>query len=156
MAIAEHERNKTPEIQAVIICLRDQKFGIEISGIREISKMTDITVINEPEGFIRGVVNLRGQVIVVVDLARQFGFLALEKMPQSFWIVFIELRKKVLGLIVDQISDVVRLSLEEDGPSLENTGALIQAEYIKGVGTTDKGSVIVLNLEKVFLKFIKE
>lgn len=156
MVIVEQERSRTPEIQIVIISLRDQKFGIEISQIREISKMADITIINEPEGFIKGVVNLRGQVIVVVDLASQFGFSALEKLPQSFWIVFIELRKKILGLIVDQISDVVRVSLEGIGPNRENGESNIQAEYVKGVGIADKGPVLIVDTEKVFLKFFKE
>ena len=154
--IVEQEKNRAPEIQAVIICLRDQKFGIEISSIREISKMTDLTIINEPEGFIKGVVNLRGQVIVVVDFAGQFGFFPLEKMPQSFWIVFIERKKKILGLIVDHISDVVMVSLQLAGPGLENMEAPMQAEYIKGVGTTDNGQVKLLDMEKIFSKFIKE
>ena len=77
-------------------------------------------------------------------------------LPQSFWIVFIELRKKILGLIVDQISDVVRVSLEGIGPNRENGESNIQAEYVKGVGIADKGPVLIVDTEKVFLKFFKE
>jgi len=155
MAIAQQNKNRAREIQAVILRLRDEEFGIEIANVREITGIMDITTINEPTGFIRGVVNLRGQVIVVVDLARQFGFSALEKIPKTARIVFIELRKKIFGLIVDQASDVVKVSLASASSSPDHVQTVVQPNYIKGVGRVDKRSIIVLDLEKVFLKFIK-
>ena len=155
-AIGQQDKNSVSEIQAVILRLRDEEFGVEIVNVREITRMMDITTINEPAGFISGVVNLRGQVIVVVDLARQLGFLAMEKIPETARIVFIELRKKNFGLIVDQVSDVVKVSLEHAGSSLGNIQTVVQTEYIKGIGLAVNGPIIVLDLEKVFLKFIKD
>lgn len=154
MAIVQQNKNMTPGIQVVIFRLHDEEFGVEIAYIREITRMLDITTINEPSGFIRGVVNLRGQVIVVVDLARQFGFGPKEKIPKTDRIIFVELKKRVFGFIVDQIFDVTKVSPGDDGSGQGHIQTAVQADYIKGVGRADEKSIIVLDLEKVFLKFI--
>jgi purine-binding chemotaxis protein CheW len=98
------------EIKAVNFRLRDETFAFDIAGIRKITGMMDITVIHEPAGFIRGVVNLKGQVIVVVDLAGLLGLLPVEEVPPTARIIFIEFRKRVFGFIVDQVFDVVEAS----------------------------------------------
>lgn len=119
----------TQAIEVVIFRLHDEEFGVEIAYIREITGVMDMTVINDPEGFIRGVVNLRGQVIVVVNWAGQFCCTPMAEMPKTARIIFIELRKRVFGFVVDQVFDVVKVP-------------------------ADGKSMVILDIEKVFSKFI--
>ena len=113
----------------VIFRLHDEEFGVEIAYIREIARVMDMTVINDPEGFIRGVVNLRGQVIVVVNWAGQVCCTPMAEIPKTARIIFIELRKRVFGFMVDQVFDVVKVP-------------------------ADGKSMVILDIEKVFSKFI--
>ena len=155
MTIGQQDKNMVSEIQVLILHLREEKFGVEIASVHEVARMMDITTINEPSGFIRGVVNLRGQIIAVVDLAKQFGFLAMKKIPRTARIVFIEFRENIFGLIVDQVSDVIKIFIEHDDPGRNDVQTVVQRNYIKGVGRAVQGPIIVLDMEKVFSKFIK-
>ena len=142
-------------IQAVILRLRDEELGVDIAHILEVAKMMDITRINDPAGFIKGVVNLRGRVITVVDLAGQFGFPDLGKIPRTARIVFVQFRKKIFGFVVDRISDMTNISMGDAGSSSDNVRTVVPKNYIKGVGRTVQGPIVVLDIEKIFLKFIK-
>lgn len=101
--------NTAQGTQAAVFRLRDKTLAVDIACTRKITGMMDITVVNEPEGFIKGVVNLQGQVIVVVDLAGQLGILPLEGPASTAQMVFIEFRKKMFGFIVDKVLGVSRV-----------------------------------------------
>lgn len=98
--------NTAQGTKAAIFRLHDKTFAIEIACIRKITPMLDLTRINDHEGFIKGVVNLQGQVIVVIDLSGQLGLMPMGEPPKSARIIFIELKKRVFGFIVDQVLDV--------------------------------------------------
>ncbi|MBW1840087.1 MAG: chemotaxis protein CheW [Deltaproteobacteria bacterium] len=128
--MAEKAENPTGEVvQLINFRLRDEEFGVDIGSVKEITRVADITPIPEAPSFIRGVTNLRGQVIAVIDLAQQFRLAAQEKLPDSARIVVIA------------------------GENIEPTPELIQSEvskdYIKGVGKLDNRLIILLDLEKV-------
>jgi purine-binding chemotaxis protein CheW len=99
----------SPCIKVVVFRLREETLGFEILHIREITAMMEMTAVNDPSGFIRGVVNLHGQVKVVADLAALLGSMPMEELPKTARIIFVEFKKRVLGFIVDQVFDVIQL-----------------------------------------------
>lgn len=145
----EEIKAKVPEIQLVIFRLRDEEFGVNISEVREIVRMMEITHIPEAPGFIEGVINLRGQVIAVVDLARQFGLAQEAERPKTARIVVIELAGKTVGLIVDEVPEVLRISQDSIEPTPELIESEVHRDYLKGVGKLQDRLVILLDLEKV-------
>jgi len=149
MARKEEAKPKGKEIQLVIFRLRDEEFGADISSVLEISRLLDITHIPEAPGFIEGVINLRGQVIAVVDLARQFGLGEQKELPKTARIVIVEVGSETVGLIVDEVPEVLRIAEEDIGPTPEIISTEVKRDYIKGVGKLGERLVILLDLNKV-------
>lgn len=145
----EELKTKAPEIQLVIFRLRDEEFGVNISEVREIVRMMEITHIPEAPGFIEGVINLRGQVIAVVELARQFGLAPEVERPKTARIVVIEIAGKTVGLIVDEVPEVLRISQDNIEPTPEVIETEVHKDYLKGVGKLVDRLIILLDLEKV-------
>lgn len=149
MAKKTEIKEKGKETQLVIFRLRKEEFGAEITTVLEISRMLPITHLPEAPGFVEGVVNLRGQVIAVIDLARQFGLAAQAELPKTARIVVVEIEEETIGLIVDAVPEVLRIA-EDD---IEATPEVIQTEvkrdYVKGVGKLGERLIILLDLEKV-------
>ena len=148
--MAQKQEKPTDEaIQLVNFRLRDEEFGVDIDSVREITRVADITHIPEAPSFIQGVTNLRGQIIAVIDLAKQFGLEPLEKLPDSARIVVTEVNGQTVGMLVDEVPGVLNLP----GENIEATPELIQAkirkDYIKGVAKIDKRLIVILDLEKV-------
>ncbi|MFH0772411.1 MAG: chemotaxis protein CheW [Candidatus Omnitrophota bacterium] len=148
MAKKEELKPKGKEIQLVIFRLRDEEFGAEITSVLEISRLLDITHIPEAPGFIEGVINLRGQVIAVVDLARQFGLNEQKELPKTARIVIVEVGGGTVGLIVDEVPEVLRIAEEDIEPAPEIISTEVKRDYIKGVGKLGERLVILLDLNK--------
>jgi len=148
--MAQKQEKPTDEaIQLVNFRLRDEEFGVDIDSVREITRVADITHIPEAPSFIQGVTNLRGQIIAVIDLAKQLGLEPLEKLPDRARIVVTEVKGQTVGMLVDEVPGVLNLP----GENIEATPELIQAkirkDYIKGVAKIDKRLIVILDLEKV-------
>jgi len=146
----DDEKMRTAELaQFVNFRLRDEEYGVDIGLVREITRVVDISHIPESSSFIEGVTNLRGQIIPVVDLAKQFGLTPQEKLPESARIVVTEVKGQTVGMIVDEVPEVIKISEEniEPAPELIQTG--IRKDYIKGVGKLENRLIVLLDLEKV-------
>ncbi len=148
--MAEQETKSTGEmIQLVNFRLRDEEFGVDIGSVREIIRVADITHIPEAPSFVYGVTNLRGQVIAVIDLAKQFGLAPQQELPETAKIVVTEIKGQTVGMLVDEVPEVLKIP----GENIEAAPELIQTEagkdYIKGVGKLDNRLIILLDLEKL-------
>ena len=107
------------EFQWVIFELRGEEFGVDISNVREIVRMMEITHIPEAPGYIEGVINLRGQVIAVIDLAKQFKLSSLDELPDSARIIVTEMGSITVGMIVDGVPEVLRIAENNIEPTPE-------------------------------------
>lgn len=148
-AMSEEHTLAEADLQLVIFRLRDEEFGVEINQVREIVPLIDITPIPVSDEFIIGVINLRGEVIPVIDLARQFGLPVLSSLPKTARIVVIEARDNTVGMIVDEVPHVLKLSASNIELAPEIIQKSIRA-YIKGVGKLEDRLIILLDLSKVF------
>ncbi len=131
--------------------LVEEEYGLEILKVREIIGMMAITRVPRTPDFVRGVINLRGKVIPVIDLRKKFGMEATVDTEETCIIVVDVARaaeKLQIGILVDSVSEVLDIKAEdiEDAPSF---GSDLDTEFIMGMAKA-KGSVkILLNIEKV-------
>jgi purine-binding chemotaxis protein CheW len=141
-------------VQLVSFKIGVEEFGVDILKVQEINRMLEVTrVPNAPE-HVEGVINLRGKVIPIINLRRRFGMERKER-DKDTRIVVVELSGKVVGFVVDAVSEVLRIprNVTEPPPSLV---AGIEAEYITAVGKLEDRLLILLDLEKVLSMEEKE
>jgi len=134
-------------LQLVSFKIGDEEFGVDILKVQEINRMLEVTrVPNAPE-CVDGVINLRGKVIPIISLRRRFR-LERKENDKNTRIVVVELDGKVVGFVVDAVSEVLRIprSVTEPPPSVVSG---IEAEYIRAVGKLEDRLLILLDLEKV-------
>ncbi len=134
-------------IQLVTFSLGTEEFSIDILKVQEIIRPMDITRVPGAPEFIEGVINLRGRVIPVMDLRRRLGMQAQEE-TRDTRIVVVEVGGKTVGLKVDSVSEVLRLSTDriEPPPSFDNVQ---NTDCIRGVGKLEDRLIILLDVEKV-------
>lgn len=146
--MAEHKQIKREEIQLVVFRIGEEEFGVEINQVREIVKLVTITRMPKAPKFIEGVVNLRGQIITVIDLAKRLD-LPSKGRTETSRIMVVEVDDNTVGMIVDSVSEVLRLSNEdiEDTPSLIETE--VHEKYLRGVGKIGDRLLILLDLNEV-------
>ncbi len=148
--MAEQEKKSTGQmIQLVNFRLRDEEFGLDIGSVREITKVSNITHIPEAPSFVYGVTNLRGQVIAVIDLARQFGLAPQQELPETARIIVTEINGQTVGMLVDEVPEVLKIADENIEPTPEVIQTEVGKDYIKGVGKLDNRLIVILDLEKL-------
>lgn len=145
-------KEKVKEIQLVVFRLCDQEFALEVSTVLEASRMLEITRIPEAPGYIEGVVNLRGDVIAVADLAKQFGLERRGGYSKSARIVVVQAGPETVGLIVDEVPEVIRIPEENIQATPELIQTKLKQEYVRGVAKLGERLIVVLNLNSLSLK----
>lgn len=114
-------------------CIGSDVFGIELKYVNEIIQMQQIAPIPEVEHFIKGLINLRGKIIPVIDVADRFGKQLFEYNDRTC-IIVIDVQNVVVGLIVETISEVVSIEEEDILPPPNVSKANAQAKFIRGIG----------------------
>jgi len=148
---SESEAELTAEMdekQLVIFKLAGEQYGIDIAQVQEITKMAQITTVPRSPKFVQGVVNLRGDVIPVIDMRKRFEIDAKEYTDRTRIIVS-EISSKKIGLIVDEVMEVLRVSARkfEEVPNIVNSEH--GQAYMDGIVNTDNRMIMALNLENV-------
>lgn len=140
----DHEQDL---VQLVTFHVGAEEFGVNIREVREINRMMEITRVPHAPAFVEGVINLRGQVLPVVDVRSRFG-LEPGKRDKGTRIVVVELPDKVVGFIVDSVSEVLRVSTSLIEPAPALTGG-IDSAYIRGVVKLQDRLLILLDLQRL-------
>jgi len=136
------------EHQLVGFNLEEEKFGVDIMDVQEIIKIPEITRVPKAPSFVEGVINLRGQVLPVIDCRKRFDLDSRERVDSNR-IIVINIEGKTMGIIVDSVSEVLRLPDEAvEPPPPIITG--VDAEYLDGIGKMEDGKYLIslLNLKK--------
>jgi len=136
------------ELQLVIFKIGNEEFGVPINQVREIVRLIQITPIPRAPSFIEGVVNLRGQVLAVIDLAKKLN---LKSNPRSekTRIIVVEVDNNTVGMIVDEVTEVLKLPSENVKETPEVIATQIKQEYLKGIGKLEDRLLILIDLAKV-------
>lgn len=134
-------------MQVVSFKLGTEEYGVDISQVQEIIRMVEITHVPRAPHFMEGVINLRGQLIPIVDLRTRFA-MAREAATKATRIVVTEIGSRRVGIVVDSVSEVLDLPIDdvEEAPEMI---AGIGTEYIQGVGKVAERLIILLDLTMV-------
>jgi purine-binding chemotaxis protein CheW len=135
------------EIQLVVFSLGREEFAVEVTQVREIMRMEEITRMPKSPHFVEGIINLRGQIIAVVELAKRLNLVVGVKSGDTR-IIVVEAEEIKVGMIVDSVSEVLRVSADavEPSPTLATD---ISAAFLRGVVKQDNRLIILLDLTKV-------
>ena len=133
--------------QMVSFVIAGEEFGIDILKVREIIRLTPITRVPGTPEYVEGVINLRGQIVPVVDLRRRFRLPDSEATRQSR-IVVVELEDKVVGFIVDRVREVLHVDANLIGPAPELSASPFAA-CIMGIARLEDRLLILLDMEAV-------
>lgn len=144
------ERQALDEEQLVTFRIDAEEYGIKIRDVQEINRLPEVTRIPRAPHYIDGIVNLRGNVIPVLDLRKLFNLNDIEA-TDATRIIIVDFGGMKTGIVVDSVSEVLRFdrSLIEPPPDLLSSG--VDSDYVEGVGKLDGGRrmILILNLEKV-------
>lgn len=135
------------EVQLVVFQLGGETYGVEINHVQEIIRLQPITEIPRTPAFVEGVINLRGRIIPILDMHKRFHLPAAEA-TNNTRIMVVELGELTVGMIVDSVSEVLRLpadSIEPPPPMISG----IDVAYLKGVGKWNDKLIILLDLDRV-------
>ncbi|GBC96339.1 Chemotaxis protein CheW [bacterium HR16] len=135
------------ERQVVAFRLGNETYAIDISYIHEIIRMKEITFVPHAPHYMRGVINLRGRIVPVMDLSARLGLPAHEETAQSR-IIVVEVHGESIGMIVDAVSEVLRLPEDQIEPPTQIAGNE-STGYISGLGKINDRLVLLLDVEKV-------
>lgn len=137
------------ELQLVVFSIGSEEFGVEIMNVQEIIRMVTITRIPQAPDYIRGIINLRGRIIVVINLNVIMDIHNKEQ-GDNTRIIVASIEDTVMGFVVDAVSEVIRLPEKNVEPSPTVIADKIGTEYVMGVGKLNNRLLVLLNLDKIF------
>lgn len=157
MSLQELKANSVTGVSAVALDLvtnefltfrlGSEEYGIEILKVQEIRGYDSITHIANSPDYIKGVINLRGIIVPIIDMRIKFN-LGHATYDQFTVVIILMVAGRVMGIVVDGVSDVITLADEQmrQAPGL---GSVIDTEYIMGLGTVDERMLILIDIEKL-------
>jgi purine-binding chemotaxis protein CheW len=132
--------------------LGEEVFAVDVFHVREILEFTTVTKVPRTPDYMRGVINLRGGVVPVLDMRLKFGLSQTEKTVDTCIIVvevFFEDESTVIGALVDSVQEVLELEPDQIEPA-PRIGTQLKTEFIKGMGKRDDRFIILLDIDKIF------
>jgi purine-binding chemotaxis protein CheW len=144
----KHQHDMEGELnQLISFIVGDEEYGLDILRVKEVIRIREITRLPKAPSFVKGIINLRGDVIPIIDLRDKFG-LEHKSYTATTRVIVVDVEDKLVGMVVDAASQVVRVPADQIEPPPPIVGGL-SAEYIRGVGKLDERLVILLNIDKI-------
>ena len=138
--------------QYLTFMLDEETYAIDIKQVREVLDFTEVTRVPRMPDFMRGVINLRGGVVPVVDLRLKFGMAATEKTVDTCIIimeVIIDGNTTLLGALADSVQEVLDMEPDQIQPA-PKIGTRLRTDFIKGMGKKNEDFIILLDIDRVF------
>ena len=145
MAEDMNQGNVPQNSQYVAFNLRDEEYGVSILNVQEIRNLTDITRVPFAADFIKGVINLRGSVLPVIDLKQRLG---LAETPYTDRIVTVSVEDVHIGMLVDAVTEVLNLE-NALVDTKKATNARESSRFLSGIGNINGRLIVLLNLEEI-------
>lgn len=142
----------TETVQYLTFKLDEEVFALDVAKVREILEYNTVTKVPQTPDFMRGVINLRGSVVPVIDMRLKFGMSATEQTVNTCIIVvevIMEGETSVLGALADSVQEVVEMEPEQIEPA-PHIGTRLNTNFIKGMGKHEGEFVMILDIDKVF------
>jgi purine-binding chemotaxis protein CheW len=133
--------------QFVEFKLGDEVYGVNILQVKTIERMMPITRVPKTPPFVEGVINLRGEIVPVIDLKKRFDLPHTET-TENTRIIIVTVEDITVGMIVDSATEVIQLSKDDIEPAPDMAGG-IDSSFLDGVGKLDDKLIILLNMSKI-------
>jgi two-component system chemotaxis response regulator CheY len=134
--------------ELVVFQLCEEELGVEVDQVREIIRVSSITPLPRSPAFIKGVANIRGQIVTIIDLAEKLG---LSSQAKEGRIIVMEFKGNTVGVMVDAVSEVLQLPPTDIQPPTLLAGSGIELDYLTGIANMDGRLIILVDLEKILL-----
>ena len=134
-------------IEALAFKLGDEEYGVDILKVQEIRGHDPVTRIANAPDFIKGVVNLRGIIVPIVDLRQRFH-LDIRDNDQLTVVIVLNIANRIIGMVVDSVSDVIRIGPDDIRPA-PRMGTAFDANFLLGLGTIDDRMLILIDIERL-------
>ena len=143
------DSGKAKDMQLVGFKIGRELFGVNILSVQEIIRTTPITPIPDSPDFIEGVINLRGNIIPVIDLRKRLNLLTEETDENNLWIVILNVDNRVTGFIVDHVTKVLKINSDiiKQAPDIVVAG--LQSQYISGVCKIGENLLVLLDFSQI-------
>jgi purine-binding chemotaxis protein CheW len=136
-------------IQLVGFGIGSEQFGVNILSVQEIIRSTEVTAVPNSPSFVEGVINLRGDIVPVIDLRKRLALFDEDKVEQRNWILILRIGNHITGFIVDEVNTVIKVSEDSIDPPPGIVIAGLENQYIQGVCEIGKTLLIILDFESV-------
>lgn len=144
---APHGAPAVKALEFLAFTLGEEEYGIDIQKVQELRGYDTVTrIANAPE-HIKGVVNLRGIIVPIIDMRIKFN-LGTPTYDQFTVVIILNIASRVMGMVVDSVSDVITLSPEQVRPAPE-MGSVLDTDYLIGLGTLDERMLILVDIDKL-------
>ncbi|MBC8014820.1 MAG: chemotaxis protein CheW [Sporomusaceae bacterium] len=134
------------ELQLVTFRLANEEYGLPITKVKEINRLVPVTKLPQTPSFMEGIINLRGRIIPVIDLRKRFE-MPITAHDDDTRIIIVEINGQTVGVTVDAVTEVVRLSTAQIEPPPATVA--VGSQYIDGVGKIEDRLIILLHIDKV-------
>jgi len=134
-------------LEVVTFTLGDEEYGIDIQRVQELRGYDTVTCIANAPAHIKGVVNLRGIIVPIIDMRIKFD-LGEPRYDEFTVVIVLNIGGRVVGMVVDSVSDVITLSAEQIKPAPE-MGSVLDTDYIIGLGTLDTRMLILVDIDRL-------
>ncbi len=138
---------KDQSMQMISFAVGGEEFGVDIQTVKEVIRIGEITPLPRAPAFLKGVINLRGDVIPIIDLRERFG-LASEAYSEMTRVIVTEIGEKSVGMVVDRVSHVIRVAQSQIEAAPPWLGGLT-GEYVRGVARVEKRLIVLLNMDTI-------
>lgn len=145
--MADSDTAVKTERQVVVFNLASEIYGVDVGAVREIIRVPDITRVPNAPDFVRGVMNVRGKLIPVVDLRPRFGMETVEQSGESR-IVVVDIGGESIGVMVDAVTEVLKIA-DDSIESASSVVSTAESSYIQGIANLGERLIILLALDKV-------
>ncbi len=133
--------------QLISFLVGDEEYGLEILRVKEVIRICAITRLPRAPSFVKGIINLRGDVIPIIDLRDKFG-LEHQDYTSTTRVIVVDVDDRLVGMVVDAANQVVRIGTDRIEPPPPIAGGL-SAEFIRGVGKLDERLIILLDIDRI-------
>ena len=140
-------QDKLQAMEALAFKLGSEEYGVDILKVQEIRGYDAVTKIANAPEFIKGVVNLRGVIVPIVDMRIKFN-LGTPTYDQFTVVIVLNIADRIIGMVVDGVSDVITLSAEQIKPAPE-MGTALNTDHLIGLGTIDERMVILVDIDRM-------
>lgn len=145
--MSHSNENISSNIEMATFYVGNALLGMDILKVQEINKILDMTAVPQAPEYVKGILNLRGQIVTIIDLGIKLGLSGIEIGPETRNII-VNSKNEYIGLLVDRIGDVERTSEDKIEAPPANIGG-VKAQFFEGVYKKENSLVGILNVEKV-------